>query len=108
MIHCDSASNFIPLSKLEASTANETAQEPENNRQSIKTLNSLKRVLQRNYLALKVLSPKASWRNSLAESMVKKFKGAKIKFGLYSTPMTICGVKNSFHLEFKATQYLVF
>ena len=81
LVHSDSASSFIPLSRLEAPTDDEGGQESQNS-QSVKTFN-LRKVFQRHNIILKVSSLKASWRNSLAEAIVKQFKSTLKKSGLY-------------------------
>ena len=69
IIYCDSATNFLPINKLD-NTSTDTP-DPDSTQ---KMVADLKKVLHSQQITLKASTPRSSWRNSLAESMVRCFK----------------------------------
>ena len=84
VIYCDSGSNFLPLQRLQDDETDETEKE-----KSVNTFRNLKRTLQRHNIVLKPSTPRSSWRNSLAESMVKLFKACLKRSNLQSKTFTM-------------------
>ena len=81
LIYSDSASNFIPISKLENGQIDTKEQN--------KLITNLRKVLHSQKITLKTNCPRASWRNSAAESMVKVFKLCLKKCGLDQKTFTL-------------------
>ena len=74
LIYCDSATNFLPIGEVggeaDPSQVNST-----------KLVSDLRKVLHSSNISLKASCPRSSWRNSIAESMVRCFKLAMKKSG---------------------------
>ena len=81
LIFSDSASNFIPISQLETDIPDTTQQK--------KLVSDLRKVLQSQKITLKTNCPRASWRNSAAESMVRVYKNCLKKCGLDHKTFTL-------------------
>ena len=80
VIFCDSASNFLPINYLE-----------HENKAPEKTTNltDLRKLLHSQKITLKSSSPRASWRNSMSESLVRIFKMSLKKSGLDNKSFTL-------------------
>ena len=75
LIYCDSATNFLPIQQLDGDDNNDPGD-------TKKLITELKKVLHSQRITLKASTPRSSWRNSIAESMVRVFKLAMKKSGL--------------------------
>ena len=77
LIYCDSATNFLPIQQLDGDGGDDV--DPGTSK---KLMTDLKKALHSQRITLKASTPRSSWRNSIAESMVRCFKLAMKKSGL--------------------------